>query len=121
VVVVAVLAMTIIGIPLALMLGMAYIVLGLVALGVVAGRIGRKLCASRYPDRVHATSCIAAGLVVILSPAILGALMTGIPALEGFGKVLLLLAMLVQLPVYCLGAGAIFDSRFGGRHRPAAV
>jgi hypothetical protein len=36
VVVVAVLAMTIIGIPLALMLGLAYIVLGLVALGIVA-------------------------------------------------------------------------------------
>ena len=83
VVVVAVLAMTIIGIPLALMLGLAYIVLGLVALGVVAGRIGRRLCASRFPDRVHAIGCIAAGLVVILSPAIIGALLTAIPALTG--------------------------------------
>ena len=121
VVVVAVLAMTIIGIPLALMLGMAYIVLGLVALGVVAGRIGRKLCASRFPDRVNTTGCIAAGLVVILSPALLGALLTAIPALEGFGRVLELLAVALQLPIYGLGAGAILDSRFGGRHRPAAV
>ena len=121
VVVVAVLAMTIIGIPLALMLGLAYVVLGLVALGVVAGRIGRKLCASRYPDRVNTTGCIAAGLAVILSPGLLGALLTAIPALESFGRVLELLAVLLQLPIYCLGTGAILDSRFGGRHRPAAV
>ncbi|MBK7701759.1 MAG: hypothetical protein IPI34_02125 [bacterium] len=121
VVMVAVLAMTIIGIPLALMLGLAYIVLGLVALGVVAGRIGRKLCASRYPDRVNTTGCIAAGLAVILSPGLLGALLTAIPALESFGRVLELLAVLLQLPIYCLGTGAILDSRFGGRHRPAAV
>ena len=49
------------------------------------------------------------------------ALLTAIPALEGFGRVLELLAVVLQLPVYCLGAGAILDSRFGGRHRPAAV
>lgn len=121
VVMVAVLAMTIIGIPLALMLGLAYIVLGLVALGVVAGRIGRRLCAARFPDRLQSTGCIALGLAVILSPAVLGAVLAVIPALSGFGKVLELLAVLAQLPIYCLGVGAILDSRFGGRHRPANV
>ncbi len=121
VVVVAVLAMTIIGIPLALMLGLAYIVLGLVALGTVAGRVGKRLCAGRFQDRLQSLGCIAAGLFVILSPAILGAILTAIPALSGFGKMLELLAVVAQLPIYCLGVGAILDSRFGGRHRPAAA
>ncbi len=121
VVVVAVLAMTIIGIPLALMLGLAYVVLGLVALGIVAGRIGARLCAARFPDRLQSLGCIAAGLFVILSPAIIGAILTAIPSLAGFGRMLELLAVVVQLPIYCLGVGAILDSRFGGRHRPAAA
>lgn len=121
VVVVAVLAMTIIGIPLALMLGLAYIVLGLVALGIVAGRIGTRLCAARFPERLQSLGCIAAGLFVILSPAIIGAILTAVPSLTGFGKMLELLAVVVQLPVYCLGVGAILDSRFGGRHRPATA
>jgi hypothetical protein len=121
VVVVAVLAMTIIGIPLALMLGLAYIVLGLVALGIVAGRIGTRLCAARFPDRLQSLGCIAAGLFAILSPAIIGSILTAIPSLAGFGKMLELLAVVVQLPIYCLGVGAVLDSRFGGRHRPSAA
>jgi len=121
VVMVAVLAMTIIGIPLALMLGLAYIILGLVALGVVAGRLGSRICAARSSQRQSSTACIALGLAVILSPALFGAVLSVIPSLSAFGKVLEILAVLLQLPIYCLGTGAILDSRFGGRHRPTAA
>ncbi len=110
-VVVIVLVATVIGIPLALLLGLGYILMGLMAIGTVARILGNRIIPRDTPFLP-----ILAGLVLISLPGILGALFQGFIAdTAGLGRLLELLGLMVHATVYSFGAGALLISRFGGR------
>ncbi len=112
--VVAVLVLTIIGIPLALLLLLAYVMFGLVALAVVARLLGRRLCLGRCTTAADASWLVLPGLLVLALPTLLAGLLGLIGAADQ-ARGFYWLAMAVQLLVYAAGSGAIFRSRFGTR------
>lgn len=116
--VVAVLTVTVIGIPVALLLALAYLLFGMAAMGVAAGQLGRRLCRTLCPDRLHSLATVALGLLLFVLPLLLGILLTTSVPLLGVGRLLVFIGVAVNLLFYCLGSGAIFASRFGGRRRP---
>jgi hypothetical protein len=110
-VVVIVLVATVIGIPLALLLGLGYILMGLMAIGTVARTLGNRVI-----PRETSFLPILAGLLLISLPGILGALFQGFIAdTAGLGRLLELLGLMVHATAYSFGSGALLISRFGGR------
>jgi hypothetical protein len=113
-IVVIVLVATVIGIPLALLLALAYLVLGLLSVGMVSRLIGRRICGG--PCREATLLPMLIGLAVISVPGLVGAaIRTLMPDGAVLANLLMLLGLGIHALVYCLGTGAVFLSRLGGR------
>jgi hypothetical protein len=113
-VVIVVLVATVIGIPLALLLALAYLLLGLLAVGMVARLIGRRVCGGPCADSTLLPVII--GLAIISIPGLLGAAIRVVmPDGALLANLMTLLGLCIHALVYCLGSGAVFLSRFGGR------
>lgn len=113
-VVMIVLIATVIGIPLALLLALAYLLLGLLAVGMVSRMIGRRICGA--PCREATLLPLLIGLFLISIPGFVGAtIRTWMPANGVLDDMLILLGLCIHALVYCLGTGAVFLSRFGAR------
>jgi len=111
VVILVVLVATVIGIPLALLLGLGYVLLGLMAVGAVARILGGRILPHPSP---YVPMLI--GLMLISLPGLLGAVFHGlIDGASGVGRLLELLGLMVHAMIYSLGSGALIVSRFGGR------
>jgi len=111
VVIMAVLVATVIGIPLALLLGLAYVLLGLLALGVAARILGE-----RFSGGGRMFTALFIGIVLISVPGLLGAALGGaVAGSSGLGSLLELLGLMIHATAYSLGSGALLLSRFGGR------
>lgn len=111
VIVMAVLVATVIGIPLALLLGLAYVVLGLLAIGVTARILGE-----RFTGGGRMFTALFIGVVLISLPGLLGAALGGsVTGSSGLGTLLELLGFMIHATAYSLGSGALLLSRFGGR------
>ena len=113
IILVAVLAATVIGIPLALLFGLAYVLMGLLATGLVGRRIGRLHCRNLCPDKLDSSRPLLLGLVVLFLPGLLGAAFSAAPSLTLLGHLFDLSAGALLLGSYCFGTGALFNSRFG--------
>ncbi len=113
-IVMVVLVATVIGIPLALLVGLAYLVLGLLSVGMVLRRVGRRICGAFCREGTMLP--VLVGLIVISVPGFLGAsIRIWMPDGSIPGNLLVLLGLCVHALVYCLGTGAVFISRFGAR------
>ena len=115
------LIVTVIGIPVAALLGLAYGLLGVVALGIVSRRLGAHICRRTGGCEGRAAWwTLLVGLALLLLPALLSNLLGGF---DGFRKLSNLLGginLALQMIVYCFGTGAVLGSRFGGERRRAA-
>lgn len=110
-VVLAVLVATVIGIPLALLLGLGYVLLGLLAIGAVARILGE-----RFTGNGRAFTAMFVGVLLISLPGLLGAALGGgLAGSSGLGRLLEFLGLMIHATVYSLGSGALLLSRFGGR------
>ncbi len=118
-IVLVVLIATVIGIPLALLVGLAYVLFGLLAVGVVTRALGRRFCGAGCSESTVLP--VLLGVAIISLPGLVGAVTrTFLPAGDVLGDLLLLLGICVHALVYCLGAGAVLMSRAGGR-RPSGI
>lgn len=112
-VLVALLVVTIIGIPLALLLLLAYMILGLVAVGAVSRVVGELVLSRRGVADSSEWMGMVIGLLVISLPTVAGLILSPLPLIGWIGRLLELVGLIVHFLVYCYGAGAIFASRFG--------
>jgi len=111
----ALLIVTVIGIPVAALLGIAYLLLGIVSVGVVARVLGARLCRRFCGEDRAAWWTLLVGLLLILLPGTLGTLFGGLDGLGLLGRLFDMLSWAVHITVYCFGSGAVLGSRFGTR------
>ncbi|MBC8424591.1 hypothetical protein H8E07_10740 [bacterium] len=111
----ALLIVTVIGIPVAALLGIAYLLLGMISLGVVARVLGARLCGRFCSGDRAAWWTLLVGLLIILLPGILGTLFGGLVGLKLVGTLFQAISLAVHLTVYCFGSGAVLGSRFGSK------
>jgi len=109
----ALLIVTVIGIPVAALLGLAYLILGVVSVGVVARLLGARICQRPSCQEHSAWWTLMLGLIVILVPGLLGTLFGGLNGLQPLARLFDVISLTVHLTVYCFGTGAVFSSRFG--------
>nr|MEE4268618.1 polymer-forming cytoskeletal protein [Candidatus Krumholzibacteria bacterium] len=116
-VVMAILVLTVIGIPVALLVAVALVVLGVLSVGLSALAIGRRLC-RQFSGNCGATwISVALGLLVLHSVAFLGQLLGIWPAFAGLSRVLVVLGFAVKLAAYFFGLGALLLARLGAGAR----
>ena len=111
----ALLIVTVIGIPVAALLGIAYLLLGITSVGVVARVLGARLCQRICTGDRAAWWTLLVGLLILLLPGILGTLFGGLAGLKPLGRLFELISLAVHLTVYCFGSGAVLGSRFGSK------
>lgn len=113
-----VLVLTIIGIPLALLLLLAYAGVALLAIGLAAWRLGSSLLAARGDTPRGWFGAVLLGLLLLHLPGLAGAL-SGLA--DGAGATPLVLGLVgigVKLVAFAYGLGALVLSRFGARSVP---
>ena len=110
----AVLVLTVIGLPLAVLLALAMIVAGVIATAVAAATVGELVCrrAGGCPSRWAA---VLVGMVLLHSVSFFGSLMGLAPGLHLPAMLLSIIGGLLKLTAYMAGVGALAISRFGGR------
>jgi len=109
----ALLIVTVIGIPVAALLGIAYLLMGMISLGVVGRVLGARLCGRFCSGERAAWWTLLVGLLVILLPGVLGTLFGGLGGLRPLSTLFQVISLAVHLTVYCFGSGAVLGSRFG--------
>ncbi len=114
-----VLVLTVIGIPLALLLLLAVLFLGLLAVAIVSLEVGRWACRVVHASCNQKWLMALVGLLILHSLTFIGNLL-GLPdRLAPVGLFFGILGLGVKLVVYCFGIGALVLSKFGSRS-PAA-
>ncbi|RKZ11305.1 hypothetical protein DRQ50_13870 [bacterium] len=114
----AILVLTVIGMPLALLLALAMLVAGVIATAVVAAWVGERICS-------HGAGCPSRWIAVLVGMLILhvlsfsGSLLGMVDALSGLAIGLSVLGAAVKLLAYATGLGALILSRFGGQSPPS--
>ncbi|MHB8078125.1 MAG: hypothetical protein ACYDIE_02565 [Candidatus Krumholzibacteriia bacterium] len=114
----AVLILTLIGIPLALLLGVAYLALALLALGVTSHQLGVRVAAAWGLGWSHRLAFVVLGLCLLHLPGLLGALLGLIPGLWAVAATLVGLDALLRILALAYGLGALILCHFGRRAVP---
>ena len=117
----ALLIVTVIGIPVAALLALAYLILGVVSVGIVARVLGARICQRPSCQERPAWWTLLIGLLVILVPGLLGTLFGGLNGLQPLARLFDVISLTVHMTVYCFGAGAAFSSRFGTARKKVAA
>ncbi len=114
--VLALLIVTVIGIPVAALLGLSYLLLGVIAMGVVARVLGDRFCRCARADCESRAAwwALLAGLFLILLPGLIGTMLGGFHALRPLSNFFDVIHVTVLFAVYCFGTGAVLSSRLGG-------
>ncbi|PJA73502.1 hypothetical protein CO151_13385 [bacterium CG_4_9_14_3_um_filter_65_15] len=109
----AILVLTVIGLPLALLLGLGAALVSLLAVAVVGAVVGDGLCRSLGRQCPSPVLAVVVGLCILHSPVFIGALLGA--ALETEFPLLALggLGLLIKVIAYFLGLGALLKSRLG--------
>jgi hypothetical protein len=116
----AVLILTLIGIPLALLLCIAYLALALLALGVTSHQLGARAAIAWGLGWSHRFSFTLLGLFLLHLPGLLGALFGLVPGLGVVAGLLIGLDVLLRIVALAYGLGALILCRFGRRALPPA-
>jgi hypothetical protein len=108
-----VLILTVIGIPLALLLLLGYVGIGLLALTIVALQVGRHACRLLHLPCQQSGVFVVTGLLLLHSLSLIGALIGLWPPFSALALFLIVLGIAVKFCAFCYGIGTIFISRFG--------
>jgi hypothetical protein len=109
----AILVLTVIGIPVALLLVLALGLLDLLAVGVAGLATGRRFCARLALGCGHPWRETFLGLVVLHLPALLAGLVAAAGAAPLLVLLLVWLGRLVKILAFCAGLGALLLGRLG--------
>jgi hypothetical protein len=113
VVVMAILILTVIGIPVALLLGLALLIVGVISVGLAALVIGQKICQGFSGSCGANWLAVIVGLLVLHLISFLGQLLGLWPVFSGLSGLLVILGAAVKLAAYFFGLGALLLGRFG--------
>jgi hypothetical protein len=116
----AVLILTLIGIPLALLLCVVWLTLALLALGVTSHQLGARAAIAWGLGWSHRFSFTLLGLFLLHLPGLLGALFGLVPGLGVVAGLLIGLDVLLRIVALAYGLGALILCRFGRRALPPA-
>lgn len=116
----AILVMTVIGIPIAVLAVLALALLDLAAIGITAVTLGRRLCARLGLGCHNRLQAALLGLLVLHAPAFLAALgaAAGLPVL--FVAMLAWAGRVVKIAALAAGVGAMLLGRLGAARRSSA-
>ena len=111
----AILVLTVIGIPVAILVLMAVALVDLVAVGVASLGVGRRICRSLNLGCENPWRAVRMGMLALHAVAFVAAMMGAF----GLPTILVLLiswmGRLIKFVAFCSGLGAIILSRFGAR------
>jgi len=117
----AILVLTVIGIPVALLLVLAVALFDLLAVGVAGTAVGRRLCVRLRLGCGHPWREAALGMLVLHLPAFLAGLAAALGAPLLLVLPLVWLGRLVKFLAFCAGLGAVALGRFGAGANDAPV
>ncbi len=109
----AMLVLTVIGIPLALLFALAMGIIWVVGTGAVALVLGEKITALLGIKAPNGWISVLTGMVALHLVSFLGAGLGALPGLSGLGSVLILLGIIIKTIAYLFGLGALLTSRLG--------
>jgi len=110
---VAMLILTVIGIPLALLFVLAMGLIWIMATGGVALVLGEKLSAVMGVKSLNRWACVLAGMMALHLISFLGGAMGTFPGLNGLGAAFVMLGTIIKTIAYLFGLGALLTSKFG--------
>lgn len=113
-VLIAVLVLTVIGIPVALLVWLALLVAGVVATAVVAAALGERVCRGRDGGCPSRWVAVLVGMALLHALSFLGSLLGTVPGAGAAALAFSVAGLAVKLLAYVLGVGALAMSRFGG-------
>ena len=111
----AVLVLTVIGVPLALLVFLALIVVVIVSVAVCGASLGLRVC------HMVGTGCSSPWLTVVVGMSVLhlvsflGSVLSLSSGMEGAANVLVALGVIIKTLAFLVGLGALTISRFGAR------
>ncbi len=115
----AVLVLTVIGVPLALLAGMALLIVAVVSVAVCGAVVGERLC-KLFGNKCHSPwLVVVVGMTALHVVSFLGSLLGLIGQAETLASLVVVLGMAIKVIAYLLGLGALVLSRFGAK--PAAA
>jgi hypothetical protein len=111
----AILVLTVIGIPVALLVLLAVALLDLAAVGVASLVVGRRICARLGGSCGNPWREVVVGMLVLHVPAVLAALLGAVGAPTFLVILVAWLSRGIKFLAFCFGLGALVIGRFGNR------
>jgi hypothetical protein len=111
----AVLILTVIGVPLALLVFVALVLVVIISIAVTGVALGRVICRRIGSGCSSPWLTVVLGLGVLHIVSFLGSVLTLSPGMETLANVLVVTGMVVKILAFLFGLGALVVSRFGSR------
>ncbi len=111
----AVLVLTVIGVPLALLAGMLLLIVVVVSVAVCGAVVGERLCAI-FGNRCHSPwVVVVVGMSALHIMSFLGSLLGMVGQIDALASVFVVAGLVIKIIAYLLGLGALVLSRFGAK------
>jgi hypothetical protein len=111
----AVLILTVIGVPLALLVFVALVMVVIISIAVTGVALGRVICRRIGSGCSSPWLTVVLGLSVLHIVSFLGSVLTLSPGMETLANILVVTGMAVKTLAFLFGLGALVVSRFGSR------
>jgi len=112
----AVLILTVIGVPLALLVFLALVIVVLISVAVSGAVLGNRVCAMLGTDCSRPWFNVVLGMSLLHLVSFVGSVASLSPGLEALANVLVICGILIKTLAFLFGLGALALSRFGTRH-----
>jgi hypothetical protein len=111
----AVLVLTVIGVPLALLVFLALVVVIIISVAVCGAALGTRICGMVSSGCPSAWLTVVVGMSVLHLVSFLGSVLSLSAGLEGVANILVVLGVVIKTLAFLFGIGALTVSRFGSR------
>ena len=109
----AVLVLSVIGIPVALLVWVALVIAGVIATAVAAAALGERVCRGREGGCPSRWIAVLVGMLLLHALSFLGSAMGLVSGAEAAATLFSVAGLLVKIGAYFTGVGALVMSRFG--------
>ena len=111
----AVLVLTVIGVPLALLVFLALVVVIIISVAVCGAVLGTRICGMISSGCPSAWLTVVVGMSALHLVSFLGSVLSLSSGLEGVANILVVFGVVIKTVAFLLGIGALTVSRFGAR------
>lgn len=111
----AVLILTVIGVPLALLVFLALVIVIIISVAVCGAVLGTRICGMVSSGCPSAWLTVVVGMSALHLVSFLGSVLSLSSGLEGVANILVVLGVVIKTVAFLLGIGALTVSRFGAR------